>query len=396
VFGSILHRMIMWELTKVFLISLVAITGILLLAGIIAEASQQGLGPGQILSAIPLLIPSTLPYTIPATTLFASCVVYGRLAADNEILAIKSAGINILQVVKPGLVLGLATSALTMGLYYTIIPYSHHLLRSMAFNDTEELLYSLLRRQNMISHSSLPYSMWVRGVQGRKLLSPIFKHRNPTTGQVDIVSLSREAELRVNAAKKMLLVHMRWGVANTPDGTSVFFEDKEWEVPLPDTNPNQQRPRDMTWQELVHAKAAFLKSIEELEVDIALEASRLVMTGAPQDLPAHKKNLEDRRKHINTLVLALDVEMLMRPALALGCFFFILVGSPVGIWFSKSDYLSSFITCFMPIIIIYYPLMLCGTGMAQKSTGFPFLMVWAADIVIAFVGLLLYWRLLKN
>src|SRR3954469_14129199 len=98
--------MILWELTKVFLMSLVGITGILLMAGIIAEASQQGLGPAQVLAAIPLLIPSTLPYTIPATTLFATCFVYGRLAADNEILAIKAAGVTVTAVLKPGLVLG--------------------------------------------------------------------------------------------------------------------------------------------------------------------------------------------------------------------------------------------------------------------------------------------------
>src|SRR6266436_1669408 len=106
VFGTILFRMILWDLVKVFLIALVTITGILLLAGIIAEASQQGLSPSQILAAIPLLIPSTLPYTIPATTLFATCVVYGRMSADNEILAIKAAGINILRVVAPAVLLG--------------------------------------------------------------------------------------------------------------------------------------------------------------------------------------------------------------------------------------------------------------------------------------------------
>ena len=133
-FGTILFRMILWELFKVFFISLVAITGILLMAGIIAEASQQGLGPGQILAAIPLLIPSTLPYTIPATTLFATCVVYGRLAHDNEILAIKAAGINVLRVVWPGVLLGLAMSGLTVALYLHVIPSTHHLMRSMFFN----------------------------------------------------------------------------------------------------------------------------------------------------------------------------------------------------------------------------------------------------------------------
>src|SRR5262245_54420818 len=123
--------MILWELGKGFLLSLVGITGSLLMAGIVAEATQQGLGPAQILAAVPLLIPSTLPYTIPATTLFATCVVYGRLAADNEILAIKSAGVNVLAVVKPGLVLGLAMSGATLGLYYEVIPFTHRLLRAL-------------------------------------------------------------------------------------------------------------------------------------------------------------------------------------------------------------------------------------------------------------------------
>src|SRR5215472_14326989 len=114
---SILHRMILWELLKVFALSLLGITGILLMAGIVAEASQQGLGPLQILAIIPLLIPSTLPYTLPTTTLFTTCVVYGRLAHDNEILAIRAAGVNLLKVVWPAVFLGLAMSGVTLGLY---------------------------------------------------------------------------------------------------------------------------------------------------------------------------------------------------------------------------------------------------------------------------------------
>ena len=116
-FGSILQRMIFLELVKIFALSLLGITGILVMAGIVAEASQQGLNPAQILMVIPLLIPSTVPYTIPATTLFATCLVYGRLAHDNEILAIKAAGINLFHVVWPGVVLGVLMSSFTLALY---------------------------------------------------------------------------------------------------------------------------------------------------------------------------------------------------------------------------------------------------------------------------------------
>src|SRR6185369_7570580 len=152
---SILHRMILWELVKVFFLSLLAITGILLMAGIVAEASQQGLIPTQILAIIPLLIPSTLPYTIPATTLFAVCVVYGRLAADNEILAVRASGISTLMVVWPGVFLGLTASAATLALYYRVIPSTHLLLRAVVCKDAEEMLYTMLEQnhQMVLPHS---------------------------------------------------------------------------------------------------------------------------------------------------------------------------------------------------------------------------------------------------
>src|SRR5947209_10057213 len=159
--------MIFWELLKVFSLSLLGITGILLMAGIVAEASQQGLTLFQVLEIIPLLIPSTLPYTIPATTLFATCVVYGRLSADNEILAVRASGINLTKVVGPAVLIGVLTSAGTMGLYYRIIPHTHHLMRSMFLTDVEELLYSLLRKNGQLTHPQFDYWMFVQGVQGR-------------------------------------------------------------------------------------------------------------------------------------------------------------------------------------------------------------------------------------
>jgi lipopolysaccharide export system permease protein len=396
VFG-ILQRMILWELVKVFFIALVGITGILLMAGLISEASQQGLGPGQILAAIPLIVPSTLPYTIPATTLFATCVVYGRLAADNEILAIKSAGVNVLIVVKPALLLGLAMSATTLGLYYELIPYTHRLLRSLILHDIEELIYTGLKKQGMINHPQTPYAMYVRGVRGRKLLDPIIHHRDGQA-KVDMMAWAQEAELRVDMPRKMILVRMRNGIAYGSDGSRGYFQERAWEVPLPKDfgSEKDRRPRDMTWPEIEEKRAEMDEDSEKLAALLSVNIGMMLLTDVPLDFPRHLKELNEKMQSYRQQSLGLDVELLMRPAISLGCLCFILVGCPVGIWFSRSDYLSSFITCFLPIVFVYYPLLLCGTGMARDGKLPPAPLVYGADALVGLIGVVLFWRLLKN
>jgi lipopolysaccharide export system permease protein len=400
VFGTILSRMIFWSLVKVFLLCLVAITGILLMAGIVAEASQQGLGPGQILAIIPLLIPSTLPYTIPATTLFATCVVYGRMAADNEILAIRSSGVNLVRVVGPALLLGVLVSAGTMGLYYRIIPYTHHLMRTMFLADVEDLLYAMLKKNGQLSHPGFDYSMFVRSVQGRRLLGPVFKHHD-FYGDTDSSATAEEAELHVDMPTKTLLVRMRFGVAWSKPDTHAYFDQRDWTIDLPPdlVKNHNRRPRDMTWEELdgelerlgqkLEENARYVEWAEEL-------AEKKGLAGVRIDMPQHVKNLKKKGDQYRRQVLDVITEQHMRPALSLGCLFFVLVGCPVGIWFGRSDYLSSFISCFLPIIFIYYPLMLCGTGMAKDGKFDTMLTVWAADIVVGAVGVAFLGRLVRN
>src|SRR5262245_50338643 len=129
-FGSILNRMIFGELVRVFVLALVALTGLFLLGGLVAEATHRGLAPSQVLLVIALLVPSSLPVTMPSTTLFATGLVYGRLAADNEVTAVKSAGVHIGRIIAPIVVLGLVTAGVTMSLYYDFIPRTHMMLRS--------------------------------------------------------------------------------------------------------------------------------------------------------------------------------------------------------------------------------------------------------------------------
>jgi lipopolysaccharide export system permease protein len=398
VFWSILHRTILGELTRVFLMSLLGITGILLMAGIVSEATQHGLSPTQVIAVIPLIIPSTLPYTIPATTLFATCVVYGRLAHDNEIIAIKAAGIHLMKVVWPAVWLGLAMSAVTLALYYETIPYTHHAMRSMFLNDVEELLYTMLRRDHCINQPRLNYVMFVRDVQGRKLQDALFKRRDGK-GNYDVKARAREAELLVDLPRKQILVHMRYCYVINEKGTgSGYFEDKVWPVALPEelTLNRKVRASDLTWDELWERREELEQEEERLKTQMALATARLLLHKTPASLTTHVKNLRALLNQKEQEICSVDAEIHMRPALALGCLFFVLIGCPVGIWLSRSDYLSAFITCFLPIVFLYYPILLCGTNFAKSGTLDPAVALWSANALLGLVALVLFRQLLRH
>jgi lipopolysaccharide export system permease protein len=390
--------MILWELVKIFVMSLVALTGLLLLAGIIAEASQRGLTPAQLLAVIPLIVPSTLPYTIPATTLFATCLVYGRMAHDNEIIAIKAAGINLLKVVTPCLFLGAVMSAVTMGLYYHFIPYSHTLLRTMFLKDVEEFLYTMLRNERCINHPKMNYAIWVQRVQGKRLINPWIKRRD-AQGKYDMIAHAKEAELRVDVHNQKVLVHMKHGeIFSSDKGDSrATFDDRIWEVPLSDSPfevHKMRRPGDLTWHEIDDRKAEVYAALAELDTELADALAR--PPRSRPDLQQYLIGLKMRRYFMEREVYALDTERQQRPAVSLGCLCFVLVGCPVGIWFSRSDYLSAFVSCFLPIVFLYYPLLLFGTSLSKDGQLSPAIAMWIADAVMAGIAVVLFSKLLKH
>src|SRR5437868_12509339 len=149
-FGTILQRMIFGQLVRVFVLALLSLTGMFLLGGVVAEATQRGLSPTQVLLIIPMLVPNTLPYTVPATCLFATCVVYGRLSHDNEITAVKAAGVHLGRLVVPGLLAGLLMAAGIMALQYQVIPATHEMLRTQVLGDVDDLLYAQLKKQGCL------------------------------------------------------------------------------------------------------------------------------------------------------------------------------------------------------------------------------------------------------
>ncbi|HVK13689.1 MAG TPA: LptF/LptG family permease [Gemmataceae bacterium] len=415
-FLGIVNRMILSELVKVFLMSLIGLTGMFLLAGLIQEASQRGLSPTQIIMAIPLIIPNTLPFTIPATTLFSTCVVYGRMSADNEVLVLRAAGVNIYRLLTPALVLGLMTTGVTLALFYEPIPRSQQMFREQLLKDSEQILYGMIKREGGMRQPNLDFVMFVRDVQGRDLIDVVVKKRKPDRSGYEFVARSQSAKLRVREVpddtvrvppgapvpvRKELVVHMdRCFVDSQKGDASADLQQQEYAMALPASvfgKDPRDRPSAQTWQELRANKANAIDDIAATAAEIErLKAVGTSPGGSGKDAAREQAaKLEVQLKGKKRALRQLEAEMQQRPALAVGCLCFVLIGCPVGIWASRADYLSVFMICFLPTVMAYYPVSLAGMNMAKDEKA-PVYAIWAADAMLFVVALFLIRRLMKR
>jgi lipopolysaccharide export system permease protein len=409
--GSSLNRMIFWELVRVFLMSLGTLTGLFLIVLVVQQASILGLSLSQIVRAVPLLIPSMLPLTIPATTLFASCVVYGRLSHDNEIVALKAAGVHLFGIVKPTLLLGVLTTVLAASLYHTTIPTTQKQFYEEVLSDPEEVLYNMLRRDRCLRHPSLPYVMYVRDVQGKRLIDVVIKRRvkakDPKTGAevftgYGVVARAREAQLHVDTSTNLVSIDSDRFVLFDRNASGSTASTGPFEMPLPDSvsgKDARQKMSTLTWDDLppaIERAAAERDELIRLQEDRREEIERMTDPNfrslAFNELAGYKYQIEGKTRQLRNL----RAEIHYRPALAVSCLVFALIGCPVGIWANRADYLSTFLICFLPTLLVYYPLLLVGTDFGKNGRLPMAVGCWLADIVMGAIGCVLIWRLLRR
>src|SRR4051812_23115427 len=90
----------------------------------------------------------------------------------------------------------------------------------------EKRLHAMLRTHGIIRHPAWPFELYIKRLQGRKMIHVIVK-RKRVDGSVDLVAnAAGESELRVDVGKKRLLLHMSKGAAWTADGSMTYFESR--------------------------------------------------------------------------------------------------------------------------------------------------------------------------
>jgi lipopolysaccharide export LptBFGC system permease protein LptF len=89
-------------------------------------------------------------YSLPIAALFATTVVYGRLAADNELVACRAAGLSYWSLLMPGLVLGLIVAIVSLLLLCFIVPVFSLRVEQVIYSNLGRIITNSIERTHQL------------------------------------------------------------------------------------------------------------------------------------------------------------------------------------------------------------------------------------------------------
>ena len=204
-FPKLITRYVTWELMKVFVISSAGFVLLMLLIGLAEEARDRGIGPDIVIQLIPYLVPKALMFAMPATCLFSVCVVFGRMAADNELTAIASMGLPKSVVVMPAILIAFALSLFAVWLNDISYAWSYWGVQRVVNASADKIIYGVLQQEG--SFKTDEFSIEVAGVNDRELIQPTLTFNSSKNKGIRATAASATLESNPERHSLMFTMH---------------------------------------------------------------------------------------------------------------------------------------------------------------------------------------------
>lgn len=388
-------RYVALELLKTFSLTLAAMTSLMVLIFLIQEGWREKLSPMAILELVPFIVPTALCFAIPGTILFSTCVVYGRMAAKNEIVAIKALGISPSRVIVPVVVIAFLLSLCTVYLNDVAVSWGRHGIYRVILNSSAQTIYGMLNAQGSFVKGKM--HIVVDDVEGKDLINPYIVRREKDQ-KTSLELRAERARISVDPVANNLVFQIENGHADFGDH-SLQIDREDIALPLGDVTKktdSSMSPSNLPLRKMSAELALQIKKVEESEKLLAIRAAGQMVGGnlvgiSHPDWQDQITELERQiyRKH------RLKTEPWRRWANGFSCLCFVIVGAPLAIRLRKFDFWTNFAVVFIPILLVYYPLLMFGISQA-KSGGLPPWIVWLGNAVMLAAGLWLVNKVEKS
>ncbi|MCA9135785.1 MAG: LptF/LptG family permease [Planctomycetales bacterium] len=384
-----IQRQIARDVVVVFIVSLIVITMLVMFIGVAREAINQGLGLPGVIRLIPFALPNALSLAVPGTALFSVCLVYGRMSADNEFVALQSVGISLLSSMLPAIAITSFLSIATVGLINLAFTWGFHGIQRVVISSVENIAYGVLERDRNFQHGDLTMSVW--GVEGRDLIEPQIKIAR-ANGE-PVVIRGRSAQMAYRDDEQALELRITNGSAKIGASASFHFPDTfiqsiplgiQSKYDLLTAHPSHMPMRDLSAASLRQSEDVYRREKQlAVHTGFSLLTSRCDQIADPAAV-TREAEVQSSRKRLHRL----GAEMHRRWASGFTCLAMSMIGIPLAIRLKASDTMTTFGIVFLPTILTYYPIFALTLEMA-KDGRIAAQGVWIANVIFIGAGIVM-------
>jgi len=360
---KIINRYIFQEIAFPFLIILGILTFVLLMGKILQIMDlviNKGVSPFSIVKIIFFLMPSFLLFTIPIALLISILIAMGRLSADNELTALKTSGISLLQILYPVALASLIAFGFTLLISYFVVPASNFA--------TKRLLFDIVRQNATI------------GIK-EKVFNSDFKDFLIYADKVPIDKNYLEGVIvsdhRIIHEQNTILAKRAYLISD-PESLTVKLKLEDGSIHTVSSDlKNYRKVNFASYDIYLNLAGAFASYNESSKSSTEMTMTELLKKMKEPGIDA-------------AAVRELSIEVHKKFSIPLSCLFFGLIGLPLGIRSHRSVKSRGFAVGLV-VVCVYYLLRVGGEALVETGLMPALIGVWAPNIFFAVLGILLFY-----
>ena len=335
-------------MVPVFISSLLVFAFIMLgtrMLSIMELVVSQGVAPAHVLKLVAFLLPSILFYALPAAALMASLIAFIRLSSDSEIIALKSSGISLYQLLPSVVVLAVAASIAANAVAFVGVPWGNRSVKELILRIAQSKAAVGLK-ERVFCHPFDDVIFYINSLSpGRQLMKDVFvvDRREPA---MTYTILAKTGQILLHPKANRIVVHFE-------DGT-IFMADQDLES---------------------------MRTVDFSSYDLKVGLEDIVAHMGSQDTEPKEMGMAQLLKKIrgsggmsgnrNELM----VELMERLTIPFGVFLLAIIGVPLGTHM-KTRAFSLGIGVSLVVFLLYYMLYLGVRSLCETGTLAPAWGMW--------------------
>lgn len=371
-----LHSYLLREIMAVLMVALGVFVGVLLLGNAVKEVVSmlvnRQVTPGTVLKVLALYLPWLLSFALPLSFLAAVLLVFGRLSADQELVAVRAGGASLSALVWPVSLLAMVACALSAWVNLELGPSCRIAVkretRSLISNPTKLIVPGRYIRD---------FKGWTIYVSGREkeTLKGVILYGLDDAGNLKNRIQAESGEVKLDEAGESMEFRLQ--------NVQFFLREGEAKSSSPDDNEAvaAQEPGWVTYTLGETVEPIALGEI--VNRTIAPDLSEMTHRQLRIELDrARREGLAD-----GPVIFHLHRQM----ASSFACFGFMLVGIPLGIRAHRRE-TSVGLAMALGVAMVYYLLHAVAQSLENRPEFYPHLLNWLPNFLFIALGGGLFWR----